>query len=95
MTSKTLILAALAVLCTLLLSGCGATPRYWYNAQKDIASSKKDLFQCEEEAAAFSRNMGEAGNKDVVQKRLRDCMELRGYLSLTEEELPKGAPKLH
>jgi hypothetical protein len=94
MNRKTLILMLLVLLAALLLSGCGGAPRYWYNAQKDQTAAKADLFQCEEEAAAYSRNMGDAGNKDIVEKRLRDCMGLRGFLSLTEEELPKGAPKL-
>lgn len=94
MTRNTLILFVLVALASFALSGCGGAQRYWYNSQKDVASSKKDLFQCEEEAAAYSRNMGQAGDTKMVEKRLRDCMELRGYLSLTEEELPKGAPKL-
>jgi len=94
MPHNVIIRLVLMVLAALMLSGCGAAPRYWYNSQKDVMSSKKDLFQCEEEAASYSRNMGEAGDKEIVGKRLRDCMELRGYLSLTEDELPKGAPKL-
>ncbi len=94
MTRKTLLLMVLVALAAVLLSGCGAAPRYWYNSQKDVAAAKADLFQCEEEAAAYSRNMGEAGDKKIVEKRLRDCMGLRGFLSLTEDELPKGAPKL-
>jgi len=94
MTRKTLILVLLVLLAALMLSGCGGAPRYWYNAQKDQTAAKTDLFQCEEDAASFSRNMGEAGNKDVFQKRLQGCMTLRGYQSLTERELPKGAPKV-
>jgi flagellar basal body-associated protein FliL len=94
MTRKTLIFVLLVLLAALMLSGCGAAPRYWYSSQKDATSTKKDLFQCEEDAASFSRNMGEAGNKDVFQKRLQDCMTLRGYLSLTERDLPKDAPKV-
>ena len=94
MKHRFIIPGALLALAALALSGCAGAPRYWYNTQKDAHTSKADLFQCEEEAAAFSRNMGDAGSKNVVQKRLHDCMELRGYLWITEDELPKDAPKL-
>lgn len=85
-------LGALAL--ALTLSGCGGGAMYWYNAKKDLMTTKTDKFQCEETAAAYSRNMGEAGNKDIVNKRIKDCMEIRGYVFITESELPEGAPKI-
>lgn len=77
-----------------LLSGCGSAQKYWYSPQKDSAALKLDFFQCEEEAAAYSRNMGVAGKQKVVDERLAQCMELRGYKAVPEKELPKGSPRL-
>ena len=67
---------------------------YWYNAKKDLMDVKTDKFQCEEAAAAYSRNMGEAGDKEIVSKRIKDCMELRGYVFINENEMPDGAAKI-
>ena len=87
---KVLLAAALSF----ALSGCGGGAMYWYNAKKDLMGTKTDKFQCEESAAAFSSNMGDAGNKELLSKRIRDCMEVRGYVYVQEGELPEGAPRL-
>jgi len=94
MKRRILALAALAAFSVTALAGCGAAPRYWYNGQKDAMSAKKDLFECEEQAAAYSRDMGKAGDDDLVKARKSQCMELRGYLSVKKDELPKDAYQL-
>lgn len=94
MKSRILALTALAVFAVTVLAGCGAAPRYWYNGQKDAMSAKKDLFECEEQAAAYSRDMGKAGDDDVVATRKSQCMELRGYVAVKKDELPKDAYKI-
>jgi hypothetical protein len=73
------------------LSGCGKS--YWYSATKDATAFQQDHFQCEAESATYSANMGQAGKKSVVEKRMADCMKLRGYGQADEGEVPKGAVK--
>ena len=73
------------------VSGCGKA--YWYSTAKDATAFQADRFQCESDAATFSANMGEAGKKSVIDKRMLDCMKLRGYGRADESEIPKGAAK--
>jgi ABC-type dipeptide/oligopeptide/nickel transport system ATPase component len=73
------------------LSGCGKS--YWYSTTKDATAFQQDRFQCEAEAATYSTNMGQAGKKSMVEKRMADCMKLRGYGQADESDVPKGAAK--
>ncbi len=72
----------------LVTNGCGRT--LWYSATKDSQTFRKDLFQCEGEAAIYSSNMGEPGKKSIVDKRLLECMKLRGYGRADESDIPEG-----
>lgn len=79
---------------SLLISGCGSTNYVWYQAGKDKAAFMQDHLQCEEDAALFARYMNKRGDKEVIAKRMKDCMGVRGYLKVAEDDLPTGAEKL-
>jgi hypothetical protein len=75
----------------LCISGCGKN--FWYSTAKDAAAFQQDRFQCEADAATYSANMGNAGKKSLVEKRMIDCMKLRGYVWADESDAPRGAAK--
>ncbi len=75
----------------LILSGCASKNMYWYNAGKDMRATKADKFECEEAAVTYSRDMGKAGDMDMINQRIRECMEIKGYVHAPEEEIPAGA----
>ncbi|MCX8111396.1 MAG: hypothetical protein N3D15_09140 [Syntrophorhabdaceae bacterium] len=84
----------LLVLITPALFGCGGGAMYWYHPNKDMQTVKKDKYECEDAAARYSADMGKAGKEEVVKKRLKECMELRGYIYSEESKIPKGASKI-
>ncbi|HOI75470.1 MAG TPA: hypothetical protein PLO63_15100 [Syntrophales bacterium] len=88
---KWTILSMLLLLLLLILSGCAPKNMYWYNSGKDMRSAKTDKFECEEAAVTYSRDMGQAGNTDMIDQRIRECMEIRGYVHAPEEEIPAGS----
>ncbi|MGV8080133.1 MAG: hypothetical protein AB2L22_08750 [Syntrophales bacterium] len=81
----------LLLLLPLILSGCASKNMYWYNSGKDLRATKADKFECEEAAVTYSRDMGKAGNMDIINQRIRECMEIRGYIYAPEDEIPAGA----
>ncbi|MDQ5987351.1 MAG: hypothetical protein CSYNP_03091 [Syntrophus sp. SKADARSKE-3] len=89
--SGTWVILIAAMAAVIGLSGCGKS--YWYSTTKDAASFQQDHFQCEADAATYSSNMGQAGKKSVVEKRMADCMKLRGYGQAEEGDIPKRAVK--
>lgn len=75
----------------LLVSGC-ASPHYvWYQTGKDRPAFMKDKFECDEESALYAKQLDKRGDQEVISKRLKECMGLRGYLRVREEEVPSGA----
>ncbi|NPU85874.1 MAG: hypothetical protein HPY65_15465 [Syntrophaceae bacterium] len=74
-----------------IVSGCAPQSMYWYNTRKDMRAAKVDKFECEEAAVTYSRDMGQAGNTDMINQRLRECMEIRGYVYAPEDKIPSGA----
>ncbi len=76
------------------LSGCGGGKMYWYSPNKDIQTIKADKYECEAAAAKYSADMGKAGKEEIVSKRLKECMELKGYVYIDESQIPKGAGRI-
>ncbi|HOV89945.1 MAG TPA: hypothetical protein PKW07_04450 [Syntrophorhabdaceae bacterium] len=76
------------------LSGCGAGKMYWFHPTKDLQTIKKDKYECESAAAKYSADMGKAGKEEIVSKRLKECMELKGYAYIEESQIPKGANRI-
>lgn len=75
----------------LLLSAC-ASPKYvWYQPGKDRPAFMKDKFECDEESALYAKQLDRRGDQEVISRRLKECMDLRGYLRVREEEVPSGA----
>ena len=90
---KVMLLICMVAGC-LLLGGCGGASYVWYQAGRDQAAFKQDHLQCEEEAALFAKQMDKRGDKEVISNRMKDCMGVRGYVKVLEEDLPAGAEKL-
>ncbi|MBP8625745.1 MAG: hypothetical protein KBE27_06430 [Syntrophorhabdaceae bacterium] len=84
----------LLILVAHVLIGCGGGVMYWYHPSKDIQSVKNDKYECESAAARYSADMGKAGKEDIVNKRFKECMELKGYIYTEESSIPKGASKI-
>lgn len=84
----------LAAAFLMVFTGCGASKAFWYQTGKESSVLRKDLFDCQEEAAQYSKNMGKAGKQEIVEERIKKCMEVRGYVLIKEEELPSGAPRI-
>ncbi len=76
------------------LSGCGAGKMYWFHPTKDLQTIKNDKYECESAAARYSADMGKAGKEEIVSKRFKECMELKGYVYIEESQIPKGANKI-
>lgn len=87
-----LLLSALVIM--LFAAGC-ASPNYvWYQQGKDNITSTRDKLVCEEESALYAKHIDKRGNEEVISARMKECMELRGYVQIREEDLPQGANKL-
>jgi hypothetical protein len=69
------------------MSGC-STKHAWFKPDKDDLGRKQDVLSCEEKAAKFSRNMGKAGNKDIVDQHMKECMEALDYKWVPEDSIP-------
>lgn len=83
---------SLLALLPLILGGCAGVNYVWYQPAKNAAAFGQDHLQCEEEAALYAKHMNKRGDRDVISGRMKECMEIRGYAKLPENELPKGAP---
>ncbi len=86
-----LLLFALAT--ALSLSGCAGSSYVWYQAGKDRTTFTKDKLECEEESALYAKHLDKRGNEGVISARMKECMGLRGYAQVREEDLPPGADK--
>lgn len=83
----------LAAIMLLTLSGCAGGNYVWYQGGKDRATFKKDYLQCEEESALYARNLDKQGNEEIILSRMKECLGLRGYLRVLEDDAPKGVEK--
>lgn len=80
--------AALIALC---MTGCAGSNYVWYQQGKDRVSFTKDKLECEEESALYAKHLDKRGNNEVISGRMKECMGLRGYVQVREEDLPQGA----
>jgi hypothetical protein len=82
-----------AAVVMLLASGC-ASPNYvWYQGGKDRAAFAKDNLECEEESALYAKHLDKRGDKEVISARMKECMGLRGYVKVLEQDVPQGMEK--
>lgn len=56
-----------------------------YAASSDDVAKRKILYDCQEQAAAFTKNMGRPGDQELYQQHLKDCIEIA-----TPKTLPKS-----
>ena len=84
---------ALAVVMLMILGGCGGGNYVWYHKDNDRAAFMKDNLQCQEESAQYAKFLDKRGDKDVIGDRMKECMGLRGYVKVLEEDLPAGAKR--
>ena len=78
------------VLLVFLVVTEGCSTKYaWYNPVKDNLALKQNVFDCEEKAAAYSKNMGKAGKQKIVDQHMTECMEALGYKLVPEKSIPK------
>jgi hypothetical protein len=80
-------------LCVIFLGGCASSNYVWYQTGKEKTPFKKDHLECEEESAIYAKHLDKRGNKDVIFARMKECMGLRGYLKVLEEDVPQGMEK--
>ena len=91
-TARVVLFLAAAVL-MLLASGC-ASPNYvWYQQGKDRVMFTKDKLECEEESALYAKQLDKRGNEEVISARMKECMGLRGYVKVLEQDVPQGVEK--
>ncbi|NPU85875.1 MAG: hypothetical protein HPY65_15470 [Syntrophaceae bacterium] len=45
-------------------------------AETDTMATRKILFDCQQKAAAFTKNMGKSGNQDLYDQHLKECLEV-------------------
>lgn len=72
------------------LTGCAGPNYVWYQKGKDRVAFNKDNLECEEESAQYARFLDKRGDQDIISNRMKECMGLRGYLRIREEEVPRG-----
>lgn len=89
-TAKALLLLSAAAM-MLLVSGCASPSYVWYQPGKDRPAFMKDKFECDEESAQYAKFLDKRGDQDVIRERTKECMGVRGYLRISEEEVPSGA----
>lgn len=77
-----------------MTAACASKEIYWYKAGAKEQTIKSDKFQCEEAAVAYANDMGASGKIDMINKRIKACMESRGYVGVPKKSLPSGAPKV-
>ena len=92
MLPKIFFLVLVAIM-LLTISGCAGGNYVWYQAGTDKVTFKKDNLECEEESALYAKHLDKRGNEGVISERMKECMGLRGYDKVLEENLPAGANK--
>jgi hypothetical protein len=45
-------------------------------AESDSMASRKILYECQQKAAAFTKNMGKPGNRDLYEQHLKECLDI-------------------
>jgi len=88
-----IIVFILAAVMLLNFCGCGGGTYVWYQGGKDRAAFVKDNLECEEESAQYARYLDKRGNKEVITARMKECMGLRGYVKVLEQDVPQGMEK--
>ncbi|MDK9718556.1 MAG: YgdI/YgdR family lipoprotein [Trichlorobacter sp.] len=87
------LLFLIAAVVMLIASGC-ASPNYvWYQQGKDRTMFAKDKLECEEESALYAKQLDKRGNEEVISARMKECMGLRGYVKVLEQDVPQGMEK--
>jgi len=78
------------VVITFFLTGLGGcTPNVWYHReQNDPLNFRRDISQCQQEAAEFGARIAEKDRKAAVKERTKACMKARGYGWGTVNEVP-------
>jgi len=93
-TQKSMIWFSYFFLFLFLAASSGCSTQYvWYHPDKDDLARKQDIFDCEEKAAAYSKNLGKAGKPKIVDQHMTECMEVLGYKSVPEKSMPKAEAK--
>lgn len=77
-----------------MITACASKDIYWYKVDAKEQEIKRDKFQCEEAAVTYANDMGASGKKEMISKRIKTCMEIRGYAGVPEKSLPPGAPRV-
>ncbi len=83
----------LAAVVMLLASGCASPSYVWYQQGKDRIMFTKDKLECEEESALYAKQLDKRGNEEVISARMKECMGLRGYVKVLEQDVPQGMEK--
>lgn len=75
----------MALALTVVICLCGGCAKYYYQGGKTFEQCKKDCDDCAAELAKRVTN-----NKPGVyeHKFMEDCMTRKGYITITEDELP-------
>jgi hypothetical protein len=92
MVLKTITFVLVAVM-LLTFCGCGGATYVWYQGGKDRATFTKDNLECEEESAQYAKYLDKRGDKEVISSRMKECMGLRGYVKVLEQDVPQGMEK--
>lgn len=82
-----------AAFVALSISGCGSSNYVWYQQGKDRMMFTKDHLACEEESALYAKQLDKRGNEEVISARMKECMGLRGYVKVLEQDVPAGMEK--
>lgn len=82
-----------AALAVLSMSGCAGSTYVWYQQGKDRVQFTKDKIECEEESALYAKQLDKRGNEAVISARMKECMGLRGYVRVLEQDVPAGMEK--
>ena len=88
-------LTGIALTATIMISlaGCSSGKYVWYQTGKDMMTFKKDNLQCEEESALYAKYLDKRGNEEIISGRMKECMGLRGYVRVLEQDVPPGVEK--
>ena len=94
-TAVSLRASCLFIAATMMLgiTGCAGPNYVWYQQGKDRISFMKDNLECEEESALYAKQLDKKGDQEVIASRMKECMGLRGYMKIREQDLPQGATK--
>ncbi len=58
---------------------CCSAKQAWANPEKDASSRKQNIFFFEEKSATYSRDIGKAGDRKVIDQHTAECMEAPDY----------------